>query len=156
MIAQQLQTGLVRQTITSSSGLSDIPRLPIGVCRIRCFAPGFEQVVLDKVEQTVGSTRTLDFTLQVGGLGQQFTVLAVTSQLDETTATLGGRIEPKQLTSLPLNGRNRSTLTTLVPRPLIQAVVISAASDLPAAAWTTTTLHIAVSMPRTEAPGKMV
>jgi len=42
-------------------------------------------------------------------------VSGITSQLDETTAALSARTEPEQLKELPLNGRNWSTLTALVP-----------------------------------------
>jgi hypothetical protein len=80
-----------------------------------CSASGFQQITIDGLEQTVGHTRTLDLTLRVTGLTQQVSVSAQTSQMDETTAALGARIEPRQFKDLPLNGRNWSTLTALVP-----------------------------------------
>ena len=42
-------------------------------------------------------------------------VSSQTAQLDETTNALSGRAESKQVQDLPLNGRNWSTLTALVP-----------------------------------------
>jgi len=111
----QSATGLRRETVSSASGVYDIPELPIGLYRVTCSAPGFQQVVFDKIEQTVGRTRTLDMTLPVGSVTQQVHVSGLTSQLDETTATVGSRTESKQINDLPLNGRNWSTLTALVP-----------------------------------------
>jgi len=35
--------------------------------------------------------------------------------LDETTATFGGSVQPVQISKVPINGRNWSTLETLVP-----------------------------------------
>jgi len=67
------------------------------------------------LEQTVGHTRTLDITLQVAGVRQQVNVSAQTSEMDETTAALGARNRAAQFKDLPLNGRNWSTLTALVP-----------------------------------------
>jgi hypothetical protein len=113
--AIQPATGLVRETVSSSGGVYDIPELPIGFYRVTCTANGFQQSVVDNLEQTVGHTRTLDFTLAVGEVTQQVNVSGLSSQLDETTATLGARTESEQVKELPLNGRNWSTLTALVP-----------------------------------------
>jgi len=113
--ATQLATGFLRETVASSSGTYDIPELPIGLYRVTCSAPGFQTSTLDNLEQTVGRTRTLDIVLFVAGVQHQVHVSALTSQLDETTAALGARVEPRQLRDLPLNGRNWSTLTALVP-----------------------------------------
>ena len=113
--AIQTATELRRDTISSSSGTYDIPELPIGLYRIACSASGFKEFVIEDLEQTVGHTRTLDITLGVGGITQQVNVSGRGMQLDETTDTLGARTEPEQIKELPLNGRNWSTLTALVP-----------------------------------------
>ncbi|HEY1211049.1 MAG TPA: carboxypeptidase regulatory-like domain-containing protein [Terracidiphilus sp.] len=113
--AVQTTTGLVREAVSSSSGTYAIPELPIGSYRVTCLAPGFQQAVFDSIVQTVGLTRTLDFTLAVDRVTQQVKVFGLTAQLDVTTAALSARIELVQVTDLPLNGRNWSTLTALVP-----------------------------------------
>jgi hypothetical protein len=113
--AVQTSTGLAREAVSSSSGAYAIPELPIGTYRITCLASGFQQAVFDSIEQSVGRTRTLDITLAVGGVTQQVNVSGMTSQLDETTAALSASTEPEQVKDLPLNGRNWSTLTALVP-----------------------------------------
>jgi hypothetical protein len=115
IVALLTATGLTRETVSSVSGAYDIPELPIGVYRVTCSAPGFEQAVFENLEQTVGHTRTLDIKLGVAGVTQQVEVSAALNLLDETSATLGARVEPKQVKELPLNGRNWSTLTALVP-----------------------------------------
>ena len=113
--AVQTATGLVRETVSSASGTYDIPALPIGLYRVTCSAPGFQEFVVDNLEQAVGHTGTLDITLAVVGVKQQVNVSGVTWQLDETSAALGASIQPEQVKQLPLNGRNWSTLTALVP-----------------------------------------
>jgi hypothetical protein len=115
IIAEQTATSLYRETVSSSSGTYDIPELPIGSYRVTCSAPGFQQAIFSSVEQTVGHTRTLDITLVVGSVTEQINVPGMTSQLDQTTATLGARAELEQVKDLPLNGRNWSTLTALAP-----------------------------------------
>jgi hypothetical protein len=111
----QPATGLHRETLTSSNGTYDVPELPIGVYRVTYSAPGFQDKVVEGIQQTVGHTRTLNVVLSVAGVIQQVRITDVGTQLDETSATLGARIEPTQVKELPLNGRNWSTLTALVP-----------------------------------------
>ena len=115
IVVLQVETGLRRETISSSSGVYDIPELPIGLYRVTCSAPGFKEFLIEGLEQTVGHTRTLNITLDVGGITQQVNIREHGSQLDETTATLGARTEAEQVKELPLNGRNWSTLTALAP-----------------------------------------
>ena len=68
----------------------------------------------DGVQQTVGHTSTLDVSLGVAGVAQAVTV-EMGSEFDRTSDALGARTEPQQVKQLPLNGRNWSTLTALVP-----------------------------------------
>jgi hypothetical protein len=111
----QPATGLHRETITSSSGTYDIPELPVGTYTVSFTAKGFAVLSYDQVIQTVGLTRTLNPTLQIASTTQQIEVSGAIPQLDETSDTLGARTEARQVSDLPLNGRNWSTLTALVP-----------------------------------------
>jgi hypothetical protein len=107
--------GLVRETDTSRTGTYEVPELPVGAYTVTFTGNGFATLTFNQVIQTVGRTRTLDANLRVIGATQRIDVSSLTSQLDETTDSLGGRTESKQVSELPLNGRNWSTLTALVP-----------------------------------------
>ncbi|MBT9330124.1 TonB-dependent receptor [Paracidobacterium acidisoli] len=113
--ATQLATGQQFTTTTSASGTYDLAELPIGFYRVVYSARGFRDNVIDAVEQTVGHTRTLDVMLSVSGGAEHVQVSDVGDQFDRTSDTLGARIEQQQVRQLPLNGRNWSTLTALVP-----------------------------------------
>lgn len=115
IIVFETATGLQRETESSSNGVYHMPNLPIGIYRIVCTAPGFRQAVFEHVEQTIGYTRTFDMQLAVAGDTQQVSVSGLASELDKTSATLGSSTDPQQVKELPLNGRNWSTLTALVP-----------------------------------------
>jgi hypothetical protein len=115
IVVIQTATDLHRETVSSPDGTYDIPELPIGIYRVTCSASGFKRLVIDDLEQTVGLTRTLDITLEVGVVSQRVNVSGRGLQLDETTDTLGARTEARQVRELALNGRNWSTLTALVP-----------------------------------------
>ena len=113
--AVQLNTGLQRVAQTSSTGNYDLPELPVGVYRVTYTATGFQQAVVDTLQQTVGHTRTLNVALSAAGVAVHIDVNDIGGELDATTDTLGARTEQQQVKDLPLNGRNWSTLTALVP-----------------------------------------
>jgi hypothetical protein len=107
--------GTSRETVTSRTGTYEVPGLNVGTYSVTFAANGFAKLTVNEVIQTEGRTRTLDARLQLAGATQQINVSSQTTQLDETTNALGGRAESKQIQDLPLNGRNWSTLTALVP-----------------------------------------
>ena len=115
VMATQLATGQRFKTVTSASGIYDLPELPIGAYRVTYSAQGFQEKIVNAVEQTVGHTRTLDVVLSVAGTVEHVEVSDVGDQFDRTSDMLGARIEQEQVKQLPLNGRNWSTLTALVP-----------------------------------------
>ncbi len=113
--AVQAATGLRREAVSSSSGVYNIPELPVGVYTITVEHAGFKSVAFVNVEQVIGRTRTLNATLQVSGGEARVEVSSSSEQMDTNTDALGGRIEKAQAQELPLNGRNWATLTALVP-----------------------------------------
>jgi hypothetical protein len=108
-------TGLVRETDTSREGTYEVPELPVGSYTVTFTGTGFVPFAFNQVMQTAGHTRTLDAAMRVAGVTHQINVSSLATQLDKTTDTLGGRAESEQVKELPLNGRNWSTLTALVP-----------------------------------------
>jgi hypothetical protein len=76
---------------------------------------GFAVLRVESVDQTVGLTRTLNVALTVAAQGEEITVSANLAQLNQTTASLGGRTEQKRVAELPMNGRNWYSLAALIP-----------------------------------------
>jgi hypothetical protein len=113
--AVQDSTGLRRETFSSENGSYAIPQLPAGVYTVTFAQDGFEQLTLTGVTQAAGRTRTLNVTMKVSGISEHVEISGASLELSETSDALGGRIERKQVEALPLNGRNWSTLTALVP-----------------------------------------
>src|ERR1700739_2826913 len=54
IVAVQIATGLRRETVASSNGTYAIPDLPIGVYRVTYTAPGFQDEVVEPLDQTLG------------------------------------------------------------------------------------------------------
>ncbi len=84
VLATQLATGQRFRTVTSASGIYDLPELPIGAYRVTYSAQGFQEKIVDAVEQTVGHTRTLDVVLSVAGAVEHVEVSDVGDQFDRT------------------------------------------------------------------------
>lgn len=108
-------TGLTRKTETSSQGAYAFDGLAIGRYTIVFSKPGFAELRVEQVDQTIGQTRTLNIELHVSVGPQQTTVIEPLVRLDTASAAVGAPIEQAQLRELPLNGRNWSSLTALTP-----------------------------------------
>ncbi len=112
---RQKDTGWERNTVSGAEGVYRLDDLPIGTYQIVFSKPGFEQVRYNGVEQALGQTRTINPVLSPSARKEQVLVSAELVQLDQSGASLGGRIQEQAIQNLPLNGRNWASLTALVP-----------------------------------------
>ena len=109
-------TGLVRTVTTSADGSYSAPELPIGNYSVTVETAGFKSGVVTGIRVEVSSERRADVTLQAGEISQKIEVTGDTlPQVESTDNTLGGIIESKVVTSLPVNGRDYQKLIFLVP-----------------------------------------
>ena len=115
VVAELPDTGLRRETVSSSKGSYDIPELPVGIYTITFDHPGFKTLTFVDVKQVIGQTRTLDATLLVAGGKERIEVSASSELIDRNNSTVSGLIERTQADELPLNGRNWASLTAFVP-----------------------------------------
>ena len=113
--ATNVSTGLRRETETGSQGAYALPDLETGTFTVEIAKEGFAPLRFPNVKLEVGQPRTLDVVLGVAGRKEQISVTEAEFQLDRVDATVGAPIEQKQVDELPINGRNWSTLTALVP-----------------------------------------
>lgn len=115
VIATEESTGLQRQTETTSQGVYTLADLPVGIFHVEFSKAGFANVVVKSVRQDVGQTSTLNAALNPAGREEHTTVSESTVEIDRVDAAFGALVEPKQVSDLPINGRNWATLTTMVP-----------------------------------------
>jgi hypothetical protein len=108
-------TGFRRETETNALGTYVLPDLATGTFSIEISKDGFAPLRFRSVKLEVGQPRTLDVSLNLAGHREEMSVTETTFQLDRVDATVGAPIEQKQVDELPINGRNWSTLTALVP-----------------------------------------
>src|SRR6266403_4671923 len=113
---KNVDTGLVRTVTTSDDGSYAAPELPIGTYSVSVEKAGFKLGVVTGIKVEVSSERRVDFSLQPGQLAQTVEVRGEELPMVESTSnTLGGILESKLLTSLPVNGGDYQKLIFLVP-----------------------------------------
>ncbi len=108
-------TGLHRETKTSSSGVYQLPGVPVGRYTLSINKPGFNKAQIDSVVLAVGQSRTLDAELILGTVTTAVEVTASATPLDQTNAELGVAIGEEQIKNIPLNGRHWAALMQLAP-----------------------------------------
>src|SRR6266436_427113 len=113
---KNVDTGLVRTVTTSDDGSYAAPELPIGTYTVSVEKAGFKLGVVTGIKVEVSSERRADVALQLGQSAQTVEVRGEELPMVESTSnTLGGIVESKIVTSLPVNGRDYQKLIFLVP-----------------------------------------
>src|ERR1700682_4125498 len=113
---KNLDTGLTRTVTTSDDGSYAAPELPIGNYSVSVEKAGFKTGVVTGIRVEVSSDRRADIVLQPGQIAQTVEVTGEELPMVESTSnTLGGIVESKVVTSLPVNGRDYQKLIFLVP-----------------------------------------
>jgi len=101
-----------RTATTGGTGFYRVTALPAGNYTVAITAPGFAQSTAT-LELTLNRVATVDVTLQV--VGVEAVVDVHSPVIDTTTSATGATITPRQITELPVNGRNYLDLLQLVP-----------------------------------------
>ena len=107
-------TGRVVTVQTSGDGFYVANALPAGHYHVVVEKSGFEKAAQD-FELQVAQIGVVDFKLVVGATTQTVTVEAGSPVIDAADSAIGEVVESKQITELPLNGRNFTQLALLVP-----------------------------------------
>jgi hypothetical protein len=108
-------TGLSRETVTGATGIYEFPALSIGSYNIVMSKGGFKPFEIDKIDLVYGEVRTVDAILQIGLTANTVQVTATSELLDRTSAEIGQVIESKQITEIPISGRDWASLMLLAP-----------------------------------------
>ncbi len=112
---KQRGIGFSRDTESGDAGVYRLPGLPLGYYDVSVTKPGFETAGASEVRLYLGQARNLDFSLQVSGASARVDVAARLSELDPMSASVGTRLEQRQISDLPINGRNWASLLPLTP-----------------------------------------
>src|SRR5437667_7190514 len=111
---KNLDTQRQRQVVTDSSGYYRAEALPVGRSEVRAEGQGFK-VTLSSLTLTVGEKAVTNFKMEVGSLSEQVIVTSTGTEVETTTATMGGLVDEKKIRDLPLNRRSFDQLIYLQP-----------------------------------------
>jgi hypothetical protein len=116
-------TGATRTVTTNDQGFYSIPSLPVGRYSVSASPTGFKKTVNSGIELHIGDKLNIDLSLEVGAVGETVTVTGEASLVSTRSSDVSSLVTQKQVTELPLNGRNYAQLVTLVPgiSPVTQA-----------------------------------
>ncbi len=107
-------TGVKLIGTSNASGELNVPAVPAGDYTATVSAPGF-QTQTQTLTIRVTTSLTVNFSLKPGAEQTVVEVTDAVSLVNTSDPTLGETIESKQITQLPLNGRNALNLALLTP-----------------------------------------
>jgi hypothetical protein len=110
-----VETNQVREVTTSGDGTYEAPLLDIGNYRVSVSAPNFQTVIQENVTLRTGSRQPVDIQLTPGEVGAEVTISAAPSLVESETSERGTVVTGREVTELPLSGRNFTQLATLTP-----------------------------------------
>lgn len=109
------QTGKERTFTTGDEGSISIPQLEVGTYTVKVSAAGRKTSVFNDVKIDIARTYTLAATLEVGAVSETVEITAGGEVINSANAELSNTVGTRQITELPLNGRNPLSLITLQP-----------------------------------------
>jgi hypothetical protein len=115
-ITLQSDTGATRSFTTNATGNYQFQQLKPGQYSLRVSAAGFSPFTRENIELLVATPANIDVTMTISGAQQTVQVNAENVPLLNTTdASIGNAFNSRQVSSLPIEGRNVVELLSLQP-----------------------------------------
>jgi hypothetical protein len=113
---REVNTGAERSTTADAQGRYNIQQLPPGFYKITAKAPGFSDVIIERVELLVNQPATVELKFEkVGGTATTVVVESAAAQVNTTDASLGNAIDTNVVTQMPSFARNVVSLLAFQP-----------------------------------------
>jgi len=107
-------TGRAVTATANDLGFYTVSALPPGHYRVETGQKGFKKTVRE-LDLQIAQVGVADFKLGVGAVTESITVEAGSPVINPADSAIGEVVESRQITELPLNGRNFTQLALLVP-----------------------------------------
>ncbi len=112
---RNVDTALTLTAVTNNAGLFRFPDLPVGPYELTVSREGFATLVRGGISLLTGQTMDLTLTLPLGTTTQSIEVSEAAPLVQRATSDVGHTIDSRQMSDLPLNGRNAFDLAVLAP-----------------------------------------
>lgn len=113
--AVNTETGLRQSEVTDAQGFYRILNLPTGTYRVSASLDGFATATAESVRLLIGSTPTVNFTLQSARVSETITVTSEAPTVEVTNTQIATTIQSEQLKNLPTPGTDFRQLVLLTP-----------------------------------------
>jgi outer membrane receptor protein involved in Fe transport len=108
-------TQVSRRVSTNNEGYYQALALPIGNYVVSAEHQGFRRVISTQYKLEINQALRIDIRLQVGAATQTIEVGAQAAPVETVNPTLGQSVTGRELTNMPLNGRDMLDLALLQP-----------------------------------------
>lgn len=114
VVATNVATSVARSTVTGSTGQFAFPSLVPGTYTVTATLAGFRPAEVPNIVLNIGSQETIRIQLEVGGVGDEVTVLADAHHVS-TSPSVSTVVDRTFVEALPLSGRSLQSLLQLTP-----------------------------------------
>jgi len=111
----KVDTNSTRTVTSGDSGQYEAPLLEIGTYKVTATKQGFQTVTQENIVLQTSDRLRVDLTLPPGNVSGVVTVTAGAPLVETETSDRGTVVTGREVTELPLSGRNFTQLATLMP-----------------------------------------
>ncbi len=115
VVALNTGTGVRTPVTSNNAGEYSLRFLPIGTYQVEVTAPGFTKLTIPPFALEINQTAKVDAHVSLGTTTQVEVQGNLTPILDTSDATLGLSLNADEIATVPLNGRNFSSLSLYQP-----------------------------------------
>ena len=116
VLATNVATSTVYETVTNECGNFTIPNLPPGRYTVGVVAQGFKKETHQNIDVLINSSTRVDFDVAPGSVSEEVMVTTAPPLLQTDRADISTKLESAQLQSLPMTtNRNFQSLLNLIP-----------------------------------------
>src|SRR5213076_2366718 len=102
------------EAVTDGTGAFRIP-LRVGVYEVSAELAGFTTVTRRGLELLVGQQVTMNLQMSPSTIQESVTVTGEAPLIETTVSSMSANIDPRQMSQLPVNGRNWQDLLSIAP-----------------------------------------
>jgi hypothetical protein len=107
--------GTSRTVTADDNGFYLATSVPVGRYTVSTAPGGFKKSVASGIDLHVSENRVVNLDVQVGQVSETVTIISNAAPVETRSGDVSSLIGEKQVTELPLNGRNYSQLALMVP-----------------------------------------
>jgi hypothetical protein len=111
----KVDTGAERTVTSGDGGEFSAPLLDIGVYKLTASKQGYQTTVRDNITLQTSDRLRVDMELKPGTVSGEVTITAAAPLVETESSNRGSVITGREVTELPLSGRNFTQLATLMP-----------------------------------------